>query len=88
MFRLLCQEWAFCILEVCGSFLLCRFYPVGGVGLLACQGFLVREACVGVLVRGTRFLLCGEEMEYTLWSAMECPVVSFEMGLCVRCDFG
>ena len=24
----------------------------------------------------------------SLWSAMECPVVSFEMGLCVRCDFG
>ena len=26
---------------------------VGGVGQLACQGFLVREACVGVLVCGT-----------------------------------
>ena len=24
----------------------------------------------------------------SLWSAMECPVVSFEMGLCVRCDHG
>ena len=24
----------------------------------------------------------------SLSSAMECPVVSFEMGLCVRCDFG
>ena len=24
----------------------------------------------------------------SLWSAMECPVVSFEMGLCVWCDFG
>ena len=23
-----------------------------------------------------------------LWSAIECPVMSFEMGLCVRCDFG
>ena len=32
---------------------------MGGVGRLACQGFLVREACVGVLVRGTRFLLSG-----------------------------
>ena len=52
---------------------------MGGVGQLACQGFLVREACIGVMVRGTGFLL---------WSAMECPVVSFEMGLCVRCDFG
>ena len=24
----------------------------------------------------------------SLWSAMECPVMSFVMGLCVRCDFG
>ena len=23
---------------------------MGGVGLVACQGFLVREACIGVLV--------------------------------------
>ena len=32
---------------------------MGGVGRLACQGLLVREACVGVLVCGTRFLLSG-----------------------------
>ena len=32
---------------------------MGGVGRLACQGFLVREACVGVLVHGTGFLLSG-----------------------------
>ena len=43
---------------------------MGGVGRLTCQGFLVREACIGVLVHGTGFLL------------------SFEMGLCVWCDFG
>ena len=24
----------------------------------------------------------------SLWSAMECPVMSFAMGLCVRSDFG
>ena len=70
-------EWDFCILVVCGSFLLWRFYPVGGVGL-ACQGFLVREACVSVLVCGNGFLL---------WSTMECSVMSFAMGLCVKCDF-
>ena len=40
------------MLEVCGSSLLWRFLPVGGVGRVACQGFLVREACVGVLVGG------------------------------------
>ena len=33
--------------------------PSGGVGQLACQGFLVREACVSVLVHGTVFLLSG-----------------------------
>ena len=64
LFRLLSLEWAFCILLVCGSFLLWRFYPVDGVGQLACQGFLVREACFSVLVRGNGFLLSGVQ-----WSA-------------------
>ena len=40
------------MLEVCGSSLLWRFLPVGVVGRVACQGFLVREACVSVLVSG------------------------------------
>ncbi|MDP1491685.1 hypothetical protein, partial [Klebsiella pneumoniae] len=31
----------------------------GWGGWVACQGFLVREACVGVLVGGSRFLLSG-----------------------------
>ena len=35
------------------------FLAVGWVGLVACQGFLVREACVGVLVGGAGFLLSG-----------------------------
>ena len=30
-----------------------------GVVSMACQGFLVREACVGVLVDGAVFLLSG-----------------------------
>ena len=30
---------------------------MGGVGLVACQGFLVREACIGVLVGGAGSLL-------------------------------
>ena len=47
------------MLEVCGSFLLWRFLPVDVVGRVACQGFLVREACVGVLVGGAGFLLSG-----------------------------
>ena len=33
--------------------------PCDGVGRVACQDFLVREACVGVLVGGTGFLLSG-----------------------------
>ena len=32
---------------------------MGGVGWVACQGFLVREACVSVLVGGVGFLLFG-----------------------------
>ena len=32
---------------------------MGGVGRLACQGFLVREACVGGLVGGAGFLFSG-----------------------------
>ena len=34
---------------------------MGGVGCVTCQGFLVREACVDVLVAGAGFLLeCNE----------------------------
>ena len=47
------------MLKVCGSFLLLRLLPVGGVGQVACQGFLVREACVDVLVCGAGSLLSG-----------------------------
>ena len=35
-----------------------------GLDGLACQGFLVREACVSVLVHGDGFLLSGVQ-----WSA-------------------
>ena len=37
--------------------LLWRFLTVCGFVQVACQGFLVREACVGVLVGGAGFLL-------------------------------
>ena len=60
------------MLEICGSSLLWRFLPVGGVGQVACQVFLVREASFGVLVGGA-----GSP----LWSAMKCPVVSFEVSV-------
>ena len=43
-----------------------------GLSLVACEGFLVWEACVGVLVGGAGFLL---------WSAMNCPVMSYEMSM-------
>ena len=45
---------------------------MGGVGQVACQSFLVKEACLGVLVGGA---------ESPLWSALKCPVVSFEVSV-------
>ena len=39
--------------------LLWSFLTVGGVGRVACQSFLVGEACVSVLVGGAGFLLSG-----------------------------
>ena len=47
------------MLEVCGFSLLWRFLPVGRVGQMTCQGFLVREACVCVLVGGAENVLSG-----------------------------
>ena len=54
-------------------FLLCNFLAVGGVVQVACQGFLVREACIGVLVGGAGF--------FSLCTAMKCPVMSFKMSM-------
>ena len=59
------------MLEVCGSSLLWMFLLVDGIGLVACQGSLVREACVSVLG--------GWSWISSLWSAMNCPVASFEV---------
>ena len=44
---------------------------MGRVGRVACQGFLVREVCVGVLVGGAGFVL----------SAMKCLIISFEISV-------
>ena len=41
------------------KFSLCSFLTVGGVGQVACQGFLVREAYISVLAGGAGFLLSG-----------------------------
>jgi len=59
LFRLLCLGCPFCRLEVHSFSLLWSLLPVGGVGLVACQGFLVRGACVCVLVGGAGFLFSG-----------------------------
>ena len=59
LFILLCLVWPFHFLVVLEFCLLWRFLAVGGVGRVACQGFLVREACVSVLVGGAGFLLSG-----------------------------
>ena len=50
------------MLEVCGSSLLWRFLHVGGVGQVACQVFLVKEACISVLVDGDGSLLSGVQL--------------------------
>ena len=39
--------------------LLWSFLTVGGFVQVACQGFLVSKACIGVLVGGAGFLLSG-----------------------------
>ena len=39
--------------------LLWSFLTVGGFVQVACQGFLVKEACVSVLVDGAVFLISG-----------------------------
>ena len=56
---LTCLGWSFSMLEVCAFSLLWRLLPVGGAELVACQGLLVREACVSVLVGGAGSLLSG-----------------------------
>ena len=42
-----------------GSSLLWSLLPVGGVGLVACQGFLVRGVCVCVLMGGAGSVFSG-----------------------------
>ena len=54
--------------------LLWGFLTVGGVVQVACQGFLVREACIGVL-------LCGAGFFFSFLSALKCPVMSYEMSM-------
>ena len=58
---LYCSVWG--VLSVFWQFaefsLLWRFLTLCGFVQVACQGFLVREACVGVLVDGAGFLLSG-----------------------------
>ena len=49
------------MLEVCVSSLLWSMLPVGGFGLVACQGFLVRGACICVLVGGPGSFLSGAQ---------------------------
>ena len=77
LFRLLCLGYPFCMLEVCGSSLW-RLLPVSGVGRVACQGFLVREACVSFLVCGAGSLLSGVQWSVQSW-ILRC--------LWVWCDF-
>ena len=52
----MCLGWPFYILGICGVLFIMDFLTVGGVVSVAFQSFLVREACVGVLVVGAGFL--------------------------------
>ena len=46
-------------------FFLWSFLAVGGVGQVACKGFLIRKACVGVLVELDFFSVeCNEVSNY------------------------
>ena len=45
---------------------------------------LVKVSWLGKLVS----VFWWVELDFFSWSAMECSVVSCEMGLCVMCDFG
>ena len=45
---------------------------MGGVLSVACQGFLVREACVGVLVGGAGCLLSGVQWSDLFLKTMVC----------------
>ena len=47
------------MLEIYVSSLFWRFLLVGVVGQVACQGFLIREACICVLVGGDGTFLSG-----------------------------
>ena len=44
--------------SLCSLFIV-ELLPMGGVGRVACQSFLVREACVGVIVGGAVSFLFG-----------------------------
>ena len=56
-------------MEVCGSSLLWRLLPVGGVGLVVCQSSLVKEAFICVLVSGAGSLPmeCNEVSSSEFW---------------------
>ena len=47
------------MLAVYGVLFIVEILTVGGVVRVACQGFLVREAYISVLVGGAGFLLFG-----------------------------
>ena len=58
---LYCCVWGglFIFWEFVEFSLLWSFLTLGGVLSVACQGFLVREACVSVLMGGAGFLVSG-----------------------------
>ena len=73
LFILLCLRWPFCILAVCGvpfivEFLRCGWGCTGGLSRFPGEGSLCQ--CSG-----------GWSWISSLWSAMKCPVMSYEMSV-------
>ena len=73
LFILLCLGWPFCILAVCGVLFIVEF-PCCGWG---CTGGLSRFPCYGSLCRCSG----GWSWISSLWNAMKCPVMSYEMSV-------
>ena len=60
------------------------FYCGGFTQWVGLDDWLVKVSWLGKLALVSWCM----ELDFFFWSAMECPAVSSEMGLCVRCDHG
>ena len=66
--------------------LLWRFVTVCGFVQVACQGFLVREACVDVLVDGAVFLLSESVQESPAQAQVDSTNIIFKIFTIGNCN--